>query len=187
MPLRLLAVSALMALACQPLAAQQPAARALTVGAGGGVGWTRPACDYCRRELDPGPVAWVRISGPVNPGLIVGAEANVWANDDEVFVLVGSLLAVAQLHPRRGEPLFVRGGLGYVTYRAYADDDDLVANAPGLLFGLGYEFRISDRLALNNAVTLIASRFGSLRGDDRTVVDRIGTTSIQLAVGVIRL
>jgi len=183
---RVLLILLLAPLVVRPAAAQQARGSGLSVGGGGGVGWTRPACDYCRRNLDPGPAAWLRITGDVRPGLAVGAEANIWAHDQDVFVLVGSLTAVAQIHPTPGGPFFLRTGIGYLTYRAYADDDDLVANAPAIQFGLGYECRISDRLALNNAMTLVASRFGTLRGDDRVVVDNMGTTSIQLSIGLVR-
>jgi hypothetical protein len=183
---RVLPILLLIGLAIRPAAAQQARSQGLAVGGGGGVGWSRPACDYCRRNLDPGPVAWLRVTGPVRPGLELGAEANIWAHDQEVFVIVGALTAVAQIHPTPGGPFFLRTGIGYLTYRAYDDDDDLVANAPAIQFGLGYDFRVSERLALNNAMTLVASRFGTLRGDDRVVVDNLGTTSIQFSVGLVR-
>ncbi len=56
---RVLPILLLAGLAVRPAAGQQARTSGRSVGGGGGVGRTRPACDYCRRDLDPGPVAQI--------------------------------------------------------------------------------------------------------------------------------
>ena len=159
---------------------------AMSLMGGAGVGWTRVACGFCRRNLDAGPVVYLQAIMPVRPTLSLGAEGNVWARDDEVFALVGSISAVARLTPRAGGPFYLKGGLGYVTYRAYDDDADLVSNAPAMQFGAGYTYQISEGLALNNFLNVLVSRFGTLKSEETTVVENFGITSLQQGIGLTR-
>lgn len=186
--------AALAALAlAQPLRAQSPRAQegitqeGVTLMGGAGIGWTRPACSYCRRSLDAGPVIYLNMLAPVRPNLTLGAEGNVWARDAEVFSLVGSLGVIAQLSPRAGGPLYLKAGLGYMTYRAFDDEADLVSNAPALQLGVGYRSRLSDELMLNGFTNVLLSRFGKLRSGDAVIVDNFGVTSLQLGIGLTRM
>lgn len=164
----------------------QTSATGLAMTGGAGIGWTRPACDFCRRARSPGAVAWLQVSNQLNPSIAVGAEARFWARDDEVFELTGSLGVVAYVYPTPGGPFHVRGGLAYLSYRAYDDDGDLVANMPAIDVGAGYRFRISERFALTNFVNVVAGRFGTLRSDDDALVDNMGVTSFQLGLALTR-
>lgn len=183
-------VLAALAAACilaAPLAAQTPAPRSgLAMTGGAGIGWTRPACDFCRRTRAAGPVAFLQVTSEVNPSLALGAEARFWARDDEVFELTGSLGAVAYLFPTPGGPLHLKGGLAYLSYRAYDDDGDLVSNMPAILLGAGYRFEIAEGFGLTNFVNVVAGRFGTLRSDDAALVHNMGVTSFQLGLALTR-
>jgi hypothetical protein len=175
--------------AVHPLHAQNQAAaggRGITLTGGAGVGWTRPACSYCRRSLNAGPVVYLDATGQVNPRLALGAQANLWAHDEQAFVLMGMLGLVAQLYPNPEGPLFLRAGLGYLTYRAYDDDQDLVSNAPAINLGIGYRFQFSSGIAITNFANMLTSRFGKLRSDDAVLVDNMGVTSLQLGIALSR-
>lgn len=187
MRVRRLAVALAVLVFAQGAAAQSPrVSEGVTLMGGAGVGWTRPACSFCRRALDPGPVIYLQMTAPIRTNLALGAEGNVWVRDAEVFALMGSLSGIAQLYPKPGSPLYLRGGLGFVTYRAFDDEADLVSNAPALQFGAGYRFRLTDELALSNFANILVSRFGKLRSEETVVVDNFGVTSVQLGVGLTR-
>jgi hypothetical protein len=166
--------------------APSPPAGGLALLGGAGVGWTRAACGFCQRQLRAGPVLYFQGTGRVRPNLAVGAEANAWVREDEVFILMGSLGLIAHLWPRVDGPLYLKGGLSYVTYRAYDDEGDLVANSPGMQLGAGYTFRISDGITLTSFVNLLASRFGTLRSEDDVVAENFGVMSLQLGIGIAR-
>ncbi len=158
----------------------------MALSGGAGIGWTRPACDFCRRHLDAGPALYLQMTSQVNPRLALGAEADLWARDNEVFVLNGALSFVAQLRKHPESPFFLKGGIGYMTYRAYDDSGDLVSNMPAIQMGAGYRFMLSSGFAINNYATLFAARFGKLREDGDVVVDNFGVMSLQLGLGVTR-
>jgi hypothetical protein len=171
----------------QPARAQSPRnGEGVTLMGGAGVGWTRAACGFCRRSRDAGPVIYLQMTTPLKTNLLLGAEGNVWVRDAEVFSLVGSLSAIAQLNPRPGSPLYLKGGLGFVTYRAFDDEADLVSNGPAMQLGGGYHVPVTSEVALNTFVNVLVSRFGKLRSEESVVVDNFGVTSIQLGVGLTR-
>lgn len=184
-----LQVAALAAtIACAlPASAQtdlRPTGIAMTGGAG--VGWTRPACDFCRRQRAAGPMFFLQMAGHLTPTVALGAEADFWARDDEVFELTGAIGLVAYLYPTPGGAFHVKGGLSYLSYRLYDDDGDLVSNMPAIQLGAGYRFTVSDRVALTNFVNFVAARFGSLRSEDAVLVDNMGITSLQLGLAITR-
>lgn len=174
------------------LAAFAPPARAqtpsggLAMTGGAGIGWARPACEFCRRERAAGPVAYLQVAGNVNTSLSLGAEARFWARENEVFELIGSIGVVAYLYPTLGGPFHLKGGLSYLSYRAYDNDGDLVSNMPAIQLGAGYRFRISEGFGLTNFVNVIAGRFGTLRSDEAALVTNMGVTSLELGLALTR-
>jgi hypothetical protein len=192
--LTLLAAAVL--LSAQPAAAQQaqrttgrvaPASNGtIAVSGGAGVGWLRPACAYCRRSLDAGPVMYLEATSQLNPRFALGGQANLWAKTSDIFVLVGTLGVVAHMYPNPSSPFFLKAGLGYLTYRAYDSDGDLVSNGPAIQLGAGYRFQFSNGLALTNFANLLTSRYGTLRSDDEVLVENMGVTSIQLGIAISR-
>jgi hypothetical protein len=170
-----------------PATAQSPArGTGLAMTGGAGIGWTRPACEFCRRDRAAGPVAYLQVTTQMSTSFALGAEARFWARNDEVFELIGALGAVAYLFPTPGGPFHIKGGISYLSYRAYDDDGDLVANMPAIQLGAGYRFRISDGLGLTNFVNVVTGRFGTLRSDDAAVVSNMGVTSFQLGLALTR-
>jgi hypothetical protein len=153
---------------------------------GAGVGWTRTSCAFCRRDRDAGPVVYLQAMTRIRPGLTIGAEGNAWARDDEIFVLIGSIGAIAQMYPNLESPLYFKGGLSLVSYRAFDEEGDLVSNGPGIQLGAGYRFRVTDDITITNFINVLASRYGKLKEEDTVVVDNFGVTSFQLGIGLVR-
>ena len=172
-------VAVIVLLAAVPLHAQNNTS-GLWLGAGVGAGWGRVSCDVCQTSRDLGPTAFVRVGTSVRPGVRVAGEATVWTHEvEDERENMGAAMAVLYLHPRQG-PLYVKGGLGYVGYRA---GEAISMNAIGLQLGAGYELRLGS-LALNNYVNLIGSSFGSLKNDDTTIAEDVSTTLLQFGVGL---
>jgi hypothetical protein len=156
-------------------------------GFGAGGGWTRVSCAICSTDRDLGPAGQVRIGTSIRPGLLVGAEASAWTHtddeQDDVRETVATLAGVGYVYPRPGGPLYLKGGAGYIAYRA---GDDVAANLFGLLVGAGYEFPLSDSFAITNDLSLVATSFGALKNGDATAADDVSVTVLQLAVGIRR-
>ncbi len=158
----------------------------LSAGVGGG--WSRVACAICRTQRNLGPTGYLRIGANVRPGLMLGAEANGWtrAPGEDQREWVGALSAVGYLYPRPSGALFVKGGLGYLTYRTNDAEDQLKTSSLGVQLGAGYEFRVGSSLLITNYLNLHASSFGSLKEGDTQVIDDVSVTLLQLGVGITR-
>ncbi|HEY0673665.1 MAG TPA: outer membrane beta-barrel protein [Longimicrobiales bacterium] len=163
-----------------PANAQNTGNGGVSLAVGAGAGWARVSCDICQTSRDLGPSAFVRVATAVRPGLRVAAEATAWTHEvEDERENLGSLMALLYLHPK-ASALYVKGGLGYVGYRA---GEDIGMNALGMQFGAGYELRLGG-LGLNNYVNLIGSSFGSLKNDDTVIAEDVSTTMLQLGVGI---
>ncbi len=162
------------------LSAQTTSDAGLSFAFGAGAGWGRVSCDVCQTARDLGPTAFVRVGSTVRPGMRVGGEVTFWTHEvEDERENMGSAMAVLYLHPRQG-PLYVKGGVGYVGYRA---GDDISLNSAGMQLGAGYELRLGG-LALNNYANLISSGFGRLKNDGTTIAEDVSTTLLQLGVGL---
>jgi hypothetical protein len=171
----------LSALLCATQArAQTPDAGGLSIAVGAGAGWARVSCDVCQTARDLGPSAFLNMGTMVRPGVRVGGEATFWTHEvEDEREHMGAAMAVLYLHPRQG-PLYLKGGVGYVGYRA---GDDIALNTIGMQVGAGYELRLGG-LALNNFANLISSGFGSLENEGTTIAEDVSTTLLQLGVGI---
>jgi hypothetical protein len=167
------------ALACAAPAQAQRAGDGVWLSAGAGAGWGRVSCDICQTSRDVGPSGYARIGTTIRPGLRVAAEGTAWTHqvEDERENL-GALMAVLYVQPPDG-PLFLKGGLGYIAYRA---GEDIAMNTAGLQVGGGFEFQLGG-FALNNYVNLIGSSFGNLKNGSDTIANDVSTTLLQFGVG----
>ncbi len=178
-PVLSLVAAAFMLLLAAPGHAQNNGS-GLSVAVGVGAGWGRISCDVCQTSRDLGPAAFVRIGTAVRPGVRVAGEATVWTHEvEDERENMGAAMAVIYLHPQQG-PMYVKGGLGFVGYRA---GEDIAMNAVGLQLGAGYELRLGS-LALNNYVNLIGSSFGSLKNENTTIAEDVSTTLLQFGIGL---
>jgi hypothetical protein len=173
-----LLMTAMLALGAPVHAQSRGAGLWLSAGVGGG--WARVSCDVCQTSRDLGPSAFLRVGTAIRPDVRVAGEASVWTHEvDEERENLGAVMAALYLYPRQG-PLYVKGGLGYVGYRA---GEDITMNGVGLQLGAGYELHLG-RLALNNYVNLIGSSFGSLKSESTTIANDVSTTLLQFGVGL---
>ena len=167
------------ALACAAPVRAQRAGDGVWLSAGAGVGWGRVSCDICQTTRDIGPGGYARVGTTIHPGVRVAAEASAWTHqvEDERENL-GAVMAVLYLQPPESR-LFVKGGLGYIGYRA---GEDIALNSAGLQVGGGFEFQLGG-FALNNYINLIGSSFGNLKNGSDTIANDVSTTLLQFGVG----
>jgi hypothetical protein len=173
-----------------PLASAQSAAPGnFWVSGGVGGGWARVSCAICQGERELGATGYARVGMNVRDGILIGAEGNAWTRDLEENgrEWVGGIGAVGYLYPRPAGSLFVKVGIGYLTYRADNEEDDQITmGSLGVQLGAGYEFRIGTSLHITNYMNLLASSFGKLRSGDTEVVDDVSVTLLQIGVGLTR-
>lgn len=152
----------------------------LTLGLAGGS--SRLSCDICIGERRSGPSGFLGVGLTLNQRALVGLEADAWAKlGDDVDQYVASVGAVATLYPRPGSGLHLKGGPSVVLYRATDDDDNQVdATTFGFQLGVGYEIPLGPSYGLSPYVNVIASSFGGLRADDRSIPGGAAVTLVQL-------
>jgi hypothetical protein len=159
----------------------------LSAGIGGG--WARVACAICAVERRLGVAGYGRVGTYVRRGLLLGAEANVWTRreGEDGRDWVGNIGAVGYLYPQVDGPLYLKAGLGYLMFQSSENEGNGDSTGSvGVQLGAGYEFRIAPGLYMTNYANLLASSFGSLRGDDAEVIDNVGVTLLQIGVGLTR-
>ena len=163
-----------------PLHAQSSQDTGLSVAVGAGAAWVRVSCDVCQTARDLGPSGFLRIGKTLRPGWRVAGEVTAWTHEvEDERENLGAAMAVLYMHPNDG-PLYVKAGLGYVGYRA---GEDIAMNAVGMQVGAGYELMLNG-LALNNFVNLMGSSFAHLKNQGTTIAGDVGTTLIQIGVGL---
>ena len=156
---------------------------------GVGGGWARVSCAICQGERELGATGYMRVGTNVRDGILLGAEGNGWTRDldENGREWVGGIGAVGYLYPKPAGSLFVKVGVGYLTYRANNDEDERISTGSlGVQLGAGYEFRIGSSLHITNYMNLLASSFGKLRAEDDPVVGDVSVTLLQIGVGLTR-
>jgi hypothetical protein len=147
---RMLVGAALPALLAGPLAAQGvQGGEGLWFGGGLGPGRAMVLCHICRADRGMGPTAQLRLGGRLKPGVLVGAEATVWAGGPTgVNESMWGLAAVGYFSPHPRGAFYWKAGLGYLSWHSSDGQDVLSAGSVALVGGFGWEFRISRRLTL---------------------------------------
>ncbi len=164
---------------------QQAPSEGWWIGAGLGLGWGRVSCEFCRNERHPGATAHIRFARPLNSKVALGGEFSGWTHnieEDEVRELIGAAQAVGYFYPRPNGMWYLKGGLGWMTYRA----DKAFSNGVGVQLGGGYEFPIGGGLTLTNYLSIMALAFSSIRTEDDIVLDDVGISLLQIGMGVTR-
>ncbi|HTT66714.1 MAG TPA: hypothetical protein VMF70_01675 [Gemmatimonadales bacterium] len=155
--------AALSALLAPALAAQEVQGRdALWYGAGLGPGVARVQCSICRANRGTAATGVLRLGGRLKRGLLVGAEATLWAGGVQsgVHESMWGLDAVAYYYPRARGTLYWKLGAGMLSWRSVDGRDVLSAGAPGLVLGTGWEFRIARQLTLAPYASLFMAPVG---------------------------
>jgi hypothetical protein len=160
---RALVGAALSALLAGTLAAQEvQGGDALWFGAGLGPGVARVSCSICKADRGTAPTGDLRLGGRLKRGVLVGAEATLWAGGVETGVTetMWGLSAVGYFYPRPRGTFYWKAGVGLLSWRSTDGHDVLSAGALGLVAGAGWELRIARQIALAPYASLFVASIG---------------------------
>ena len=140
-------------LACASNAAQAQSKpnerKGFWVGFGLGGGSFGIECDICTDDRVNGGTGYVRLGGTLSRHLLLGVEVNAWVNpSDAVDESIGNGSVVLLWYPSATGALYLKFGLGGMTYSGDDGVDVLTATAPTFSIGLGYEFRVGRNISL---------------------------------------
>jgi hypothetical protein len=138
------------------------------VSFGLGNGWAETACtstagtDCSTPSISDdrftGVSGYVRLGGTVSRSLLLGFETNGWLHSKgglDESIGFGSLVAL--WYPSATGALYLKVGLGGMTYRAKNGVDEFTTNAPSASVGVGFEVRVGRNLSLVPYVTALGS------------------------------
>jgi len=179
--------AALSALLAGPLAAQAAqGSDALWFGGGLGPGVALVTCSICRADRGTAPTAVLRLGGRLNPRMLVGAEATVWAGGPSgVNESMWGLGVVGYYFPRPSGTFYWKAGLGYLSWHSSDGRDVLSAGSVGLVLGNGWEFRIARQLSLSPWVSVFAAPVGaSIKFNGGAIQPGAGLLLAQLGISL---
>jgi len=154
-----------------PSMAQAQGPGRFQIGAGAGFGSAGVSCDDCGADRETGGAGYFKLGVALDDRTLVGFETNVWWKTVEDGSITGTLnlynIAGTITHYPTGAGFFVKGGLGasFVNVEVDADGSTLSADLGtglGILAGVGYDIRLSDRVSVTPAVNVWYGRPGDL-------------------------
>jgi hypothetical protein len=186
MPIVVLALGACLA---GPLAAQGlPNSRqGFWIGAGLGAGSVGADCSSCPADRSTGFSGYLRLGGTVSPSLLVGAETNGWTHSEsgqDQGMGFGS--AVLYWYPGSTGALYLKLGLGGMSYKSTGGADEVTATAGAATVGIGYEFRVQSNLSIAlflNSMASAPARF-KVNGQVAPTSEDIRLNLVQVGMGL---
>lgn len=128
------------------------------IGFGLGGGSSAFECDVCSDERVNGGTGYIRLGGTLNRHLLLGVEGNAWVNPaNDVDESIGYGTVVLLWYPSAPGALYLKFGLGGMTYSFDDGFDQWTATAPAISLGLGYEFRVGRNISLVPYLNTLAS------------------------------
>ena len=117
--------------------------------------------DFSDGETRTGFSGHVRIGGTVKPNLLLGGETNGWfESSDGIDNSWGSLMGTAYYYPGKTTPLYVKGGVGYMSTSGNDGFSEYSSNHFAFQVGAGYDFKVGS----NKAITVVANWIQGLSG-----------------------
>jgi hypothetical protein len=136
------------------------------IGFGVGPGSVGADCRYCTTERTTGPSGYLRLGGTVSQNILIGGETNGWAhNEGGLNESMGFASAVLYWYPSRTGALYLKIGLGGMSYREDDGVDETTATAGAGCVGVGYEFRVRPNMSITlflNSMPRLRSPSGSM-------------------------
>jgi hypothetical protein len=146
------------------------ARQGLWVGFGLGQGSSGLSCTSCADDRFGGLSGYFRVGATLSRSVLLGIESNGWLHSDGgVDERIGFASAVLMWYPAPTGALYVKVGLGGMSYRADDGFDELTATAPSASLGVGYEFRMGHRASLVPYVNYLMTSSVRMRFDGEPV------------------
>jgi hypothetical protein len=159
---------------------------ALWFGAGLGPGVALVSCSICRADRGVAATGMLRLGGRLKRGVLVGAEATLWAGGVEAGVheSMWDLGAVGYFYPRPRGAFYWKAGLGILSWRSDDGHDVLSADALGVVLGAGWEFRVARLLTLAPYASVFTAPFADIKFDGGTIQPNARLMLAQLGVSL---
>lgn len=183
-------VAALTLGAVQFASAQEPDARhgfwaALGLGYGANSLSCSGGCDFNSEAKGGATTVALKMGGTPKSTLRLGGEVNLWVKDvSGVTESVGNISAVAYLYPSPRSGFFVKGGVGLASFQLSQGNSTASADGPGFLAGLGYDIRLSRKIALTPVANVYYGHDGDLKDGSNVVIPGIKHTIVDFGVSV---
>lgn len=184
-PAALVASLVLSALANSPSSAQRlDRHHGFWVGAGLGSALTDVSCDVCIEDSKSVVSGFLRGGITVSPRWLLGLELIGTDNsEDGVNERILGLGGIGYFYPTGGG-LFLKGGLGILTFKADDDTNELTSTLLAMQVGVGYELPVSQRLAISAFSSLFTTANGDLDYNGTRVTQDMNVTLIQFGLGI---
>ena len=131
------------------------------VGFGLGGGSAGVECDICDDDRVNGGTGYVRLGGTLSRHFLLGVEGNAWVNPaNDVDESIGYGSVVLLWYPSATGALYLKFGLGGMTYSFDDGVDQVTATAPSFSIGLGYEVRVGRNISLVPYMNALGSSAG---------------------------
>lgn len=192
---RLLLVATAVALFVTPVTAQQPNVRqGFWYGFGFGAGTSQLHCDICQDQSGTDLTASIRAGGVLSKSWLLGVELDGWTNSQDIATRRSwSASAVALWYPWPTRGAYAKGGLGFTGYSASDSTDAYSTTRPGILLGVGYEWRVGKKASINPYINYQYTLPGDLQlkqTENNTVTTSIvandaSVSSLQFGVGLV--
>lgn len=136
------------------------------VGFGLGSGSAGTNCTSCSSDRFTGLSGYARLGGTLSRSILLGFETNGWLHSEAgVDETIGFGSFVVLWYPSPTGALFLKVGIGGMSYRADNGVDRLTAAAPSASIGIGYEMRVGRNMSVVPYVNSLASSSVRLQFD----------------------
>jgi hypothetical protein len=157
------------------------------IGFGLGDGSAGTDCSSCSNDRFGGLSGYLRLGGTLSRKVLLGGESNVWVHSSGgVDESIGFGSFVVLWYPSATGALYLKFGLGGMTYRADDGVDELTATAPSASIGVGYEIRMGPNVSLVPYANSLASSSVQLHinGVPVTTGEDISINLFQFGLGI---
>ncbi len=143
-------------------------------------------CTFNSGSRGGGPTASIKLGGTPKPSVRLGGEVNVWVKDvgSGVTETVGNVSAAVYLYPSPRSGFFVKGGVGLASFQLSQGNSSVSADGIGLLAGLGYDIRLSNKVSLSPIANLYFGRDGDLKDGSTVVIPGIKHTIVDFGLSL---
>ncbi len=188
--LLLLCGPGLMLWQAETASAQQPRPRdgfwaALGLGYGANSMSCGGGCAFTPDAKGGAITASVKMGGTPKSSLRLGGEINVWVkNVAGLTETVGNISGAAYFYPAPRGGFFVKGGLGLASFHLTQANSSLSADGVGLLTGVGYDVRLSQKVSLTPVANVFVGSDGDLKSGSTLVIPGVRHTIVDFGLSV---
>lgn len=115
-------------------------------------------CAVCGNDRETGGAGYLRLGGTLSQSWLLGFEASAWAKSEAgLDQSIGAGHFIVQWYPSRSGALYLKLGLGGMSYITNDGTDEYTATGGSGLFGIGYEIRLGRNMSVTPFLNSMAS------------------------------